>query len=1087
MLTPPRIIRWPGLIEFFPLNEASGNRKGLYNEFTLTDINTVGSNTGLVYPLAASFDLANSEVLSIESRAELQVANESFWVFAWVNLTSSANEYRIIIAKGPDSAVEWRLYADNDSASYWFDINSRPGQTWETAVQSGSVGTRFGVPHLVIGWYDKDLGTINIRVDHGTVVSAAHTLGSHWGPSPLTIGNSSELTSAWHGSIGPCGYFRGVPTAEQMRELWNGGAGLKFTEMVSSVVVRDSFTDTAFNDLVTQHVGEVGAPWAETAGSGTNTWVFTDANRIRPGQSSSWCTVYPAGIPSSPDYDVVAVYHFKSAIVGQAVTIYGRSDLDNDSYWAWYDQTNLRWELGKTVGGSGTSLGTFSQSLTANTDYVVTLRMRGTSISLLIDGIERIAATDSAHTAVGRPMLDGYTTTSVTNTTGIHIGNFKVIDLASPITITPLEVVEDSFTDTAGDDLVTQHTGERGATWVYDSGPGDLSCVITNEGRVRNSAFVSGDPWVVAVASGVPSSPDYDVQATYYVKSLRANQGVNLRGRHLDNPNSYRASYNVGATRWELVKQVNDVQTTLGSFTQVLTVGAAYQVTLRMRGSTVQLLIDDVVRASATDSALTATGRAAIDIYDDAAGQSDSNGIHLDNFRVIDRSGYRRLPVSEDSFTDTAGTTLASHTGERAAAWTKFGGSASLVITDENRLRFAYAAGDTWAIYHTSAVPFGPDYDVRADFHVKSVRANQFVRLHGRKSTSSYQGYAISYVGTAWELTRLDGGPATVLGSYAQTLAAGVTYRVILRMTGSRISVLIDDVERIVATDSTYTAANRGGVEIFDGVSGSDNTNGIHLDNFAILMPSATPGTWNLAGLVEYWKLDEVSGNRAGARNGRTLTDNNTVGSAAGVAYPLAADFESSNSESLTRADEAALSVADEDFTIIAQVVAESKQSFGGIAAKGLGDPAWRLYFPTASDRFEFDVFSGTGEANRTIVQATALGSPALATPYFIAAWHLSVENTINIQGNGGLVNSAAYTHGSWNEGGAFGIGMVSNGGDYWDGLIGSVSYWKRYVLSVERAALFNDGAGLPFESMTLETLEVQVRELMRVVAEVTG
>jgi len=60
-------------------------------------------------------------------------------------------------------------------------------------------------------------------------------------------------------------------------------------------------------------------------------------------------------------------------------------------------------------------------------------------------------------------------------------------------------------------------------------------------------------------------------------------------------------------------------------------------------------------------------------------------------------------------------------------------------------------------------------------------------------------------------------------------------------------------------------------------------------------MPAVNPGT---TGLVAWWSLDEASGNRADSHGGNTLTDNNTVGYAAGK-VGNAADFESGDSEYL--------------------------------------------------------------------------------------------------------------------------------------------------------------------------------------------
>lgn len=68
----------------------------------------------------------------------------------------------------------------------------------------------------------------------------------------------------------------------------------------------------------------------------------------------------------------------------------------------------------------------------------------------------------------------------------------------------------------------------------------------------------------------------------------------------------------------------------------------------------------------------------------------------------------------------------------------------------------------------------------------------------------------------------------------------------------------------------------------------------------------ALPSTASLpqsGSIVSRWKFDEASGNRADSVGSNTLTDNNTVTSAAGQFSTDAADFEAGNTEYLSIAD----------------------------------------------------------------------------------------------------------------------------------------------------------------------------------------
>ena len=58
--------------------------------------------------------------------------------------------------------------------------------------------------------------------------------------------------------------------------------------------------------------------------------------------------------------------------------------------------------------------------------------MRGSSIRLLVDGVERVSATDSSITAIGRAgvQLGSATAASASNTAGMHTDNFRIIPRA---------------------------------------------------------------------------------------------------------------------------------------------------------------------------------------------------------------------------------------------------------------------------------------------------------------------------------------------------------------------------------------------------------------------------------------------------------------------------------------------------------------------------------------------------------------------------------------------------------------------------------------------------------------------------------
>lgn len=206
--------------------------------------------------------------------------------------------------------------------------------------------------------------------------------------------------------------------------------------------------------------------------------------------------------------------------------------------------------------------------------------------------------------------------------------------------------------------------------------------------------------------------------------------------------------------------------------------------------------------------------------------------------------------------------------------------------------------------------------------------------------------------------------------------------------------------------------------------------------------------------LVSYWKLDEASGNRADSHGSNTLTENNTVGSAAGK-IGNAADFEDATSGYLSHTDNTDLSCGDVDYTFSFWLNAETLNgSFGFpvvFSKGGTGDRDYALYFNVGKPSFE--------SAGQLIEWGSALST---GTWYHIICWHDATANEIGIsvndgtpatRGDGTAVDST----------GDFQLGASVSQGLYWDGLIDEFGFWKRVLTSGERTQLYNSGSGLAY------------------------
>ncbi len=107
-------------------------------------------------------------------------------------------------------------------------------------------------------------------------------------------------------------------------------------------------------------------------------------------------------------------------------------------YRAQYIRPANRWELSRVVSGTATLIGTgsgtgfYTQTLVAASTYRLTLKLDGTSIVLMVDGVSRIVATDAVITAAGRAGVSAGTaasTAQVSDAAGLHLDNFRVTNI----------------------------------------------------------------------------------------------------------------------------------------------------------------------------------------------------------------------------------------------------------------------------------------------------------------------------------------------------------------------------------------------------------------------------------------------------------------------------------------------------------------------------------------------------------------------------------------------------------------------------------------------------------------------------------
>lgn len=211
-----------------------------------------------------------------------------------------------------------------------------------------------------------------------------------------------------------------------------------------------------------------------------------------------------------------------------------------------------------------------------------------------------------------------------------------------------------------------------------------------------------------------------------------------------------------------------------------------------------------------------------------------------------------------------------------------------------------------------------------------------------------------------------------------------------------------------------------------------------------------------LTGLISYWKLDEASGNAVDSHGTNTLTDENTVASAAGK-INTCRDFELDNSERFFLASNSSLQTGDIDFTWSVWFRPETLVlaflfSKGGLV---VGTREYGAYISTDGiPRF----FVSDASSNSTVLPAAT--SVTTGTWNHLVCWHDAGSNQIGLSLNGATAVTAAHTTGVRSGTFEFELGARKNQPAFFDGMLDEVGFWKRLLTTTERASLHNGGSG---------------------------
>lgn len=222
--------------------------------------------------------------------------------------------------------------------------------------------------------------------------------------------------------------------------------------------------------------------------------------------------------------------------------------------------------------------------------------------------------------------------------------------------------------------------------------------------------------------------------------------------------------------------------------------------------------------------------------------------------------------------------------------------------------------------------------------------------------------------------------------------------------------------------------------------------------------------------LVALWELSEASGTRNDSHSTNHLTPSGTPGNTAGKYSSNALRLVSASSQYLNIADNAALSMNNETFSVAGWVRMTFDNTEAWILSKWSGSSReYILTWDRLSKKFGFSV-SNDG-TSYTDVEATTFGTPATDGSQWcwIYAYHEQGVG-LGISVDNGTINTATHTGGVYSGTEEFRVGSHPGGFFFIDADIQQLGIWRKLLDAGDRTAIYNGGTGLAYSAWDVST-----------------
>jgi hypothetical protein len=216
--------------------------------------------------------------------------------------------------------------------------------------------------------------------------------------------------------------------------------------------------------------------------------------------------------------------------------------------------------------------------------------------------------------------------------------------------------------------------------------------------------------------------------------------------------------------------------------------------------------------------------------------------------------------------------------------------------------------------------------------------------------------------------------------------------------------------------------------------------------------------------MVDYWRMDEVSGDLVGAANGKTFTVVGAVTNAAGKVYATARQFPGVGTLGVGSRDNNDVRFSDMDVTFVfwwyqyTQPLGSGNNLYHYIWHQ---DDYYGGYTIGLNRGDQLFVQSGSGDNQFDTLHSEVISTPT-NTWHFAIVWYDSTARQLHLRIDNG---PDQFTSASPHAMGEFParIGSSYTTDNVMDGRIGPIAVWNRLLNASEMSQLWNNGNGLAY------------------------